>query len=56
MRLPRDLSGEALVHALCAHWGDVRVHQSGSHVILETDRPSHQRLAVPAHPSLRLGP
>ncbi|MGA2611448.1 MAG: type II toxin-antitoxin system HicA family toxin [Terriglobia bacterium] len=31
------------------------VHQEGSHVVLETDEPSHQRLAVPAHKYLRIG-
>ncbi|MFA6107972.1 MAG: type II toxin-antitoxin system HicA family toxin [Candidatus Latescibacterota bacterium] len=55
MKLPRDLSGEALVHALCTRWGYIRVHQSGSHVILETAEPAHQRLAVPAHATLRIG-
>jgi len=31
------------------------VHQEGSHVVLETDEPSYQRLAVPAHRYLRIG-
>lgn len=55
MKLPRDLSGETLAKALCESFGYVRVHQSGSHIILQTESPSHHRLAVPAHPSLRIG-
>jgi predicted RNA binding protein YcfA (HicA-like mRNA interferase family) len=31
------------------------VHQVGSHVVLETDDPSHHRLAVPDHKILRVG-
>ena len=31
------------------------MHQTGSHIILETEEPSHQRIAVPAHKPLRIG-
>ena len=55
MKLPRDLSGEALVKGLCQSWGYRLVHQVGSHAVLETDEPSHQRIAVPAHKNLRVG-
>ena len=55
MRLPRDLSGELLARALCQHWRYVLSHQSGSHIILDTDTPSKQRIAIPAHKSLRVG-
>jgi predicted RNA binding protein YcfA (HicA-like mRNA interferase family) len=55
MRIPRDLGGEALIRCLCRSWGYRQVHQVGSHVILETEDPSHQRIAVPAHRSLRVG-
>lgn len=55
MRFPRDLSGEALVKNLCRTWGYSKVHQVGSHAILETDDPSHQRIAIPLHRSLRVG-
>lgn len=55
MKIPRDLSGPELVQVLCVHWNYRRVHQVGSHIILETDQPSHQRLAVPAHHPLRIG-
>lgn len=55
MKLPRDLSGNELVRALCREWGYRRVHQVGSHVILETDEPTHQRLSIPDHATLRIG-
>jgi predicted RNA binding protein YcfA (HicA-like mRNA interferase family) len=31
------------------------VHQEGSHIILETSEPAHQRIAIPDHHPLRLG-
>ncbi len=55
MKLPRDLSGEELIRTLCREWGYSRTGQVGSHEVLETDTPSHQRLVVPAHKSLRVG-
>jgi len=55
MKLPRDLSGLQVVKALCRHWGYREVHQAGSHIILETDQPSTQRIAIPAHKALRIG-
>jgi predicted RNA binding protein YcfA (HicA-like mRNA interferase family) len=55
MKLPRDLSGREIVEALVRGLGYRVVHQRGSPVVLETDQPSHQRLVVPDHGSLRLG-
>jgi predicted RNA binding protein YcfA (HicA-like mRNA interferase family) len=55
MKIPRDLSGVELVQTLCRGWGYRVVHQEGSHVVLETSQPSHQRLAIPAHKVLRVG-
>ena len=55
MKLPRDLSGRQLADVLLRHWDYEQVHQSGSHIILETPIPSHQRIAVPAHKELRIG-
>ncbi len=40
MRRPRDLSGSRLIDALCRNYGYQRVHQVGSHVILETEHLS----------------
>jgi predicted RNA binding protein YcfA (HicA-like mRNA interferase family) len=36
-------------------WGYQVVHQEGSHFVLETEQPSHRRIVVPAHKTLRLG-
>ena len=55
MKLPRDLSGEDLIAHLCKHWGYTKVHQVGSHVILQTQLPLSHRIAVPAHNPLRIG-
>ena len=55
MKLPRDLSGRQVVQGLCRDWGYRVVNQQGSHVILQTDEPGHQRLAVPDHTVLRIG-
>ena len=55
MKLPRDLSGEELIRSLCRSWEYRRTGQVGSHVVLETESPSHQRIVVPAHKSLRVG-
>jgi predicted RNA binding protein YcfA (HicA-like mRNA interferase family) len=55
MKIPRDLSGRSLANALCRIWGYQIVHQVGSHIVLETQQPSHQRIAIPAHRVLRVG-
>jgi predicted RNA binding protein YcfA (HicA-like mRNA interferase family) len=55
MKLPRDLSGRRLADHLCRIWEYAEVHQVGSHIILETEKPSHHRIAIPAHAELRIG-
>ena len=55
MKLPRDLSGDELVRMLSRKCGYRVVHQQGSHIILETEEPSHHRISIPAHKSLRIG-
>lgn len=55
MKISRDLSGRELADALCRKWKYREIHQVGSHIILETEDPSHQRIAVPAHRYLKLG-
>ena len=55
MRLPRDLSGRALVAVLTSRFGYYLVHRRGSHVVLETVEPSKHRIAVPDHGELRIG-
>ena len=54
MKIPRDVSGTRLADSLCRKWY-VRVHQVGSHIILETAQPTHHRIAIPDHHPLRLG-
>mgnify|MGYP003352158039 CR=1 FL=1 len=55
MKVPRDLPGSHLADVLCRRWGYLRIHQIGSHIILETSTPVHQRIAIPDHSALRLG-
>jgi len=55
MKLPRDLSGADLASLLCRKYGYQRVHQVGSHIILETESPEHHRIAIPNHNPLRIG-
>ncbi|MBX9743465.1 MAG: type II toxin-antitoxin system HicA family toxin [Chthoniobacterales bacterium] len=55
MKLPRNLSGKELAAVLCRHWNYYIVHQVGSHIILQTDILSHQRIPIPAHAFLRIG-
>ncbi|MGD0201162.1 MAG: type II toxin-antitoxin system HicA family toxin [Bryobacteraceae bacterium] len=49
------MAGDELAAALCRNWGYTQVHQVGSHAILETETPSHQRIAIPMHRPLRIG-
>ena len=55
MRLPRDLSGERPAAALWREWGYSKVHQVGSHMVLETTEPTRRRISIPAHSKLRVG-
>jgi predicted RNA binding protein YcfA (HicA-like mRNA interferase family) len=55
MKSPRDLSGRELAKALCRHWGYREVHQTGSHIILQTETPGRQRVPIPAHKALKVG-
>ncbi len=55
MKLPRDLAGRALAEVLCKRWEYTVVHQVGSHIILQTEAPGHQRLPIPDHLQLRIG-
>lgn len=55
MKLPRDLSGWDLADGLCRRWDYKKTHQVGSHVSLETETPTHQRIAIPAHKHVNVG-
>jgi hypothetical protein len=39
----------------CRDWAYRVVHQEGSHIVLETSVPAHQRMSVPNHKPLRIG-
>jgi predicted RNA binding protein YcfA (HicA-like mRNA interferase family) len=53
MKMPRDVSGTHLADVLCRSWHYKKVHQVGSHIILETSQPAHRRIAIPDHNQLR---
>jgi len=55
MKIPRDVSGARFADHLCRKWQYARVHQVGSHIILETTQPTHDRIAIPDHNPVRLG-
>lgn len=55
MKMPRDVDGANLVELLCRDFGYRKIHQVGSHVVLQCDAPAHHRIAVPDHRPLRLG-
>lgn len=55
MKLPRDLRGRDLAQALCRRWDYREVNREGSHIILQTETPSHQRISVPDHNPVRVG-
>ena len=55
MKIPRDLKGSDFADILCRQWDYKVVHQQGSHIIWETEIPSHQRISIPNHNPLRLG-
>lgn len=54
MKLPRDVSGKALVRGL-GRMGYIVVRQEGSHVRLTHPGPPQHHLSVPLHNPLRPG-
>jgi hypothetical protein len=55
MKIPRDLSGHELIQALCRIEVTASFIKKASHVVLETEELSHQRLSIPDHKILRIG-
>ena len=55
MKLPRNLSGTDLNKFLEKKLNYKIVNQEGSHICLETNEPSHQRISIPNHKVLRIG-
>ena len=54
MRLPRDVSGQALAQAL-GKVGYAIARQTGSHIRLTTAARGGHKITVPAHDQLRVG-
>lgn len=54
MKLPRDLSGEALVTAL-SKLGYVVDRQTGSHIRLTTKENGEHHLTIPNHSPIKIG-
>ena len=55
MKLPRDVGGRRLVDVLVKLHEYRVVHERGSHIVLQTEDPSRQRIVVPDHKYLRIG-
>ncbi|APB34763.1 YcfA family protein [Gloeomargarita lithophora Alchichica-D10] len=54
MRLPRDITGEALVKAL-KRFGYKIVRQTGSHIRLTTQSGGEHHITIPHHSPLKSG-
>ncbi len=54
MKVPRDLSGDALAKAL-SRVGYGVTRQTGNHVRLTTQSPTQHHVTVPAHDPLKVG-
>lgn len=54
MRLPRDLSGSDLAHAL-EQLGYSVIRQTGSHIRLLTKERGEHYITIPKHKALRVG-
>lgn len=54
MRLPRDLAGRDLAHALSA-FGYAVTRQTGSHLRLTTQQHGEHHITIPTHAQLRIG-
>ena len=55
MKTPRDLNGETLAQHLSRAWAYARIHQTGSHIVLQTKEPTPHRISIPAHKPLKTG-
>jgi len=55
MRIPRNFSGQTVARVLVRELQYSIVHQRGSTIVLETEKPAHQRIVIPDHKILRIG-
>ncbi|OGQ34572.1 MAG: hypothetical protein A3F16_03640 [Deltaproteobacteria bacterium RIFCSPHIGHO2_12_FULL_43_9] len=53
-RLPRDISGQALIKALTT-FGYSVTRQTGSHIRLTTSKHGTHNLTIPNHKNIRIG-
>ena len=49
MTIPRNLKDSYLANILCRSWDYTIINQQGSHIILETQIPKHERISIPNH-------
>lgn len=54
MRLPRDISGQALALSL-KRFGYQKTRQTGSHLRLTTSENGEHHITIPQHDALRVG-
>jgi predicted RNA binding protein YcfA (HicA-like mRNA interferase family) len=40
---------------MCKRWDYRESHQTGSHIVLDSETPTHHRIPIPAHKPLRVG-
>ena len=55
MKIPRNIYGRDLADHLRKRWDYHESHQTGSHIVLDSETPSHHRIPIPAHKPLRVG-
>jgi predicted RNA binding protein YcfA (HicA-like mRNA interferase family) len=55
MRIPRDCNGDVLVAALRKTLGYEVIRQSGSHIVLTSQRLREHHITIPAHRPIKVG-
>ena len=55
MKIPRNVFGRDRADHLCKRWDYHESHQTGSHIILDSETPTDYRIPIPAHKPLRVG-
>ena len=49
------MSTAPTLRIMCKQWEYRESHQTGSHIILDSETPSHHRIPIPAHKPIRVG-
>jgi predicted RNA binding protein YcfA (HicA-like mRNA interferase family) len=55
VKIPRNVHGRDFANHLIRRWDFREIRQTGSHIILRTEKPSGRTISVPAHKPLRPG-